>query len=272
MNPIDVAKEYLKNRAVSRTHEARVLVIAGRLKEFSRDCVNEYIRRRLQNRSAISVRTERSIILSVWRWGWESDLVEHPPKGVARFRTRKEPTRAWTVPQVEGIIAAARKAGGKRRMWSGAPAALFLETWLRLGYESGARLGDNFAFTKDNLDGDVLRWTQAKTGDAIHKVLSPECLACVHAMLDLSPDGSIIGWACSKRQASRRIRELLAGCGFGGTSKWLRRSGATHIEMAQPGKASLHLGHRTAALAAQAYLDWGQIRSTTPMVPRLAGG
>ena len=44
---------------------------------------------------------------------------------------------------------------------------------------------------------------------------------------------------------------------------------ATHIEMTAPGKASLHLGHRTVGLAAQAYIDWGQVRKTTPVTPRL---
>jgi len=39
--------------------------------------------------------------------------------------------------------------------------------------------------------------------------------------------------------------------------------------LAAAGKASLHLGHRTATLAAQAYIDWGQVRKTTPVTPRL---
>jgi hypothetical protein len=65
------------------------------------------------------------------------------------------------------------------------------------------------------------------------------------------------------------MKAHLKRCGLSGTSKWLRRSGATHIEMVAPGKASLHLGHRTATLAAQAYIDWGQVRKTTPVTPRL---
>jgi hypothetical protein len=123
--------------------------------------------------------------------------------------------------------------------------------------------------TRKHIDGDTLRWTQAKTGDPIVKVLSPACLDAVTAMLAASPDGSILGWACGRRMAMRHMREHLDRCGLDGTSKWLRRSGATHIEMVAPGKASLHLGHRTATLAAQAYIDWGQVRKTTPVTPRL---
>lgn len=186
-----------------------------------------------------------------------------------RFKARKAPTRAWTVEQLQAAINATGNYKG-RKTRTGAPAGLFLRTWLLLGYESGARMSDNFSFRGEHIDGDVLRWTQAKTGDAICKVLSPECLAAVRQMLELSADGTVLGWVCSKRQALQRMKAHLKSCGLDGTSKWLRRSGATHIEMAEPGKASLHLGHRTQGLAASAYLDWGQIRKTTPVVPRLA--
>ena len=89
-------------------------------------------------------------------------------------------------------------------------------------------------------------------------------------MLALSPDGRIIGWVCQRRQAMRLMREHLDRCGLDGTSKWLRRSGATHIEMAEPGKATMHLGHRTPTLAAQSYIDWAQVRRITPRTPLLA--
>lgn len=64
----------------------------------------------------------------------------------------------------------------------------------------------------------------------------------------------------------------LDSVGVGGTSKWLRRSGATHIEIREPGKARHHLGHRTLDLAAKAYIDWPQVRREMPRPPELAGG
>lgn len=268
MDATAVARRFLKDRPVTASHRASVLRAASRIKRFDAGVVNAFLNKRLRERSTITVRTERSIILTLWRWAWENDLVEKPPKGILRFKSRKPPTQAWTPEQIVAAIKATERHNG-RRMRSGAPRGLFLKTWLLLGYESGARMGDNFTFTAENIDGDVLRWVQSKTGDGLAKVLSPECLSCVNQMLALSPDGSILRWACCRRQAINLMKEHLVACGLPGTSKWLRRSGATHIEMATPGKASLHLGHRTQNLAAQAYLDWGQIRKTTPVVPRL---
>jgi integrase len=268
MDAVEVAKQYLKDRPVTASHRGSVLRAAGRVGILEAGTINAYLNRRLSERSTITVKTERSILLTLWRYAWENDLVAAAPKGVLRFKSRKPPTRAWTPEQIVAAIEATERHTG-RRMWSGASKPLFLKTWLLLGYESGARMGDNFNFTRDNIDGDVLRWVQSKTGDGLCKVLSPECLACVGRMLERSPDGTILRWVCSPRQAIRVMREHLQSCGLPGSSKWLRRSGATHIETQTPGKASLHLGHRTQTLAGQAYLDWGQIRKTTPVVPRL---
>jgi hypothetical protein len=90
-------------------------------------------------------------------------------------------------------------------------------------------------------------------------------------MLAVSPDGTVLGWVCGQRQQMRIMRKFLDDCGVGGSSKWLRRSGATHIEIREPGKARHHLGHRTLDLAAKAYIDWTQVRREMPRTPELAG-
>ena len=108
-----------------------------------------------------------------------------------------------------------------------------------------------------------------KTGDSLTRVLTPACLDLVDAMLKASPDGRILGWACGKREAMRLMRAHLDAVGIGGTSKFLRRSGATHCEMQAPGSGRLHLGHRSPALFEQAYADWGQLRTKTPKTPAL---
>ena len=125
------------------------------------------------------------------------------------------------------------------------------------------------SFRHDQIVGDTLRWTQHKTGDPLVKMLSKPLLEAVERMRRFSTDGTIVGFACGKRMALRHMAAHLKACDLAGSSKWLRRSGATHIEMLHPGKARLHLGHRSVGLAEKAYLDWGQIRATTPVVPPL---
>lgn len=264
-----LADAYLDGRPCTPRHAAAVRRAVGGLPAVTVQALNRHIQARLQTQSTATVRTERSIALSVWLHGYQIGLIDQAPRGVVKFRQRRPPTRAWTQEQLRTAVAGTQAYAGVRMRWSGADKGRWLLAWILLGYESGSRLGDLWQFTGDDLDGDVLRWTQSKTGDPICRHLSPACLAACRRMLEDSPDGRILGWACGRRQASRAMRAFLDGLGLPGTSKFLRRSGATHIEMEQPGKASLHLGHRTPNLASQAYIDWGQVRQRAPSTPVL---
>jgi len=268
VNLIAIADLYLADRACCPAYRHHVRAIAGRCRELSTRRVNDYLKARLERVSTITAANERTILLSLNKYAWETGITEAPIRGVMRVRRRRAPTKAWTLEQLRAAIEGTKQYAG-RRLRSGAPLDKFLRAWILLGYESGARMSDVMHFSKDHLDGDILRWTQAKTGDPIVRHLSKPCIDAAAAMMKLSPDGRIVGWACGKRQATRIMRAHLDACGIGGTSKWLRRSGATHIEMSQPGKASLHLGHRTPTLAAQAYIDWGQVRAAAPSTPEL---
>ena len=263
-----VAEAYLSDRVVCSMYQCNVRRLAKSAGVVSADSLNSYLRARLPSVSTVTARNERVILISLWRYAYEHHMVDESPRGVLRIKARKPPTRAWTISQVKQLLAKAGEYRG-HKLRSGADISDFLTAWLLLGYESGSRYGDIWRFSADNLDGDVLRWTQSKTGDPLHKVLTPTCVAACLRMLEKSPDGTIVGWVCKKRQAMRWWKQLCVACGLPGTSKWLRRSGATHIEIASPGKASLHLGHRTASLAAQAYLDFGQIREHAPKTPSL---
>lgn len=267
MNLPAIAKRYLESRAVCPAYASNVKRIAVLCRYATTQQINAYLKKRLERVSTITARNERTIILCLVKYAVENDIIE-PVKGVMRIKARRNPTRAWTVEELKKALAKCEAYPGLA-MSCGAPVGLVLRCWILLGYETGARFGDIWAFSAAHLDGDSLRWTQHKTGDPIVKHLSAACLSAVNQMLALSPDGRIIGWVCQRRQAMRLMREHLDRCGLDGTSKWLRRSGATHIEMAEPGKATMHLGHRTPTLAAQSYIDWAQVRRITPRTPSL---
>ena len=262
-----LAKQYLATRRVSDAYAANLLRAANACKTLQKEAINAYLKKRLDEVAAITAKCERTMILTVWRFAYEAEIVDLPPRGIMRFRVTKEPTQAWTRDELRLAIEVAKKTLGRLR--SGAKLSDYLECWIRLGYETGARHGDLRAFRVDQITGDVIRWVQSKTGDPIEKVLSPACLDAVHAMLARSPDGTILGWSCRRRQAMRLMRDLIDSAGLDGTSKWLRRSGATHCEMEQPGAGRLHLGHRSPALFEQAYCDWSQLRTKTPKTPAL---
>ncbi len=270
MTFLKLAEMYLAERIVSDHYAANMRRVAGKCPTITVEAVNRYLRRRSEERASGTVKFERALILILWKWGFESGNLPAMPRGILKIKARRAPTRAWTVEQLREVLAATKPLEA-RVMRSGARVGAFLRAWALLGYETGGRFSDLMRFTGDNLDGDAVSWTQAKTGDPIVRTLSPACLAAVRAMAAGSPDGRLIGWACDRRQAMRLMRQHLDAVGVGGSSKWLRRSGATHIEIEQPGKAKHHLGHRTPGLAEQNYIDWSQVRANAPRTPDLIG-
>lgn len=264
---LEITSHYLSSRAVCEDYAKHVTRIAERCGDVGTAHVNGYLKKRLEKVSSITVKNERTILLFLWRFAYENELLDLPPRGVLRIKASRAPTRAWTQEQCRSLAANTSTLTGTLR--SGAPLGLFMRTWILLGYQSGSRRGDLWAMKGSHFEGNILRWTQHKTGDPLHKKLTPACMEAVNEMLRLAPDGTVLGWACRKRQAMRLMKTYLMSQGLPGTSKWLRRSGATHIEIDQPGKARLHLGHRSVQLAAQSYIDWSQVNQNAPETPLL---
>lgn len=264
---LELARKYLACRKSSLEHEASVLRIAGRCRTLTAERINAYLKARLDTVSTVTAKHDRTVLLCIWRWAYDQSLVDSAPRGILRIKAVRRPTQAWTQAQCRLLVETTKTVD--RNLRSGVSLGLFLRAWLLLGYEAGARRGDLFSLRAEHFDGENLRWTQHKTGDPVCKVLSPACVEAVQAMLALSKDGTVLGWACRKRQAMRIMHNYIQSCGLSGTSKWLRRSGATHCEMAQAGAGRLHLGHRSPALFDQAYADWTQLRTKTPKTPSL---
>jgi integrase len=264
----EIAPLYLAERIVSQHYASNVARIAGRVGTLSVERVNRWLTKRVEEVSGLTARAERGVLLTLWNWAYDRGPVDAAPRGILKMKARRKPTKAWTLGQLKNLIAAAQAKRGTR-LRGGADLGEFLACWILVGYETGARFGDVMAFTRDHLDGDTLSWTQSKTGDPIVRPLTPACLTLIDAMLAKSPDGRILGWVCRRRMAMRHMRLLLDSVGIGGSSKWLRRSGATHCEMEKAGTGRLHLGHRSPALFEQAYCDWSQLRTKTPRTPAI---
>lgn len=265
---LDIAETYLGERIVCDHYAANVRRIAKRCGAVSVERVNAYLRQRSSERASTTVRAERTMLLTLYRYAFETGIIEAAPRGVMKIKARKKPTKAWTVEQLKKLLNATRLLDGQP-LRSGADKGVFMRAWVLCAYECGARFGDVMSFTREHIDGDSLAWTQSKTGDPITRSLTPACLEALDAMIAKSPDGRILGWACKRRQAMRIMRELIDSIGIGGTGKFLRRSGATHCEMERPGAGRLHLGHRSPGLFEQAYADWSQLRKNTPKPPAL---
>jgi integrase len=266
---VSIVKHYMNNHIVSKEYESNVYRIAKRCKYISKDVVNNYLKDRLTKASSITVKSERTMLLTLWNYAYENNLVKFAPKNIVSIKARKTPTKAWTIDECKMLIDKSYEFDNISKR--GVPLGCFIRAWLLLGYESGARFGDLLTFTIDNIDSNILRWTMSKTGDPMTKVLSSACVDSINELLSYksSDDNKILGWLCGKRRAQIIMYDFLKFCNIKGSSKFLRRSGATHIEINQPGMAKFHLGHRSSGLAEKSYIDYGQITTRIPQTPKL---
>lgn len=266
-----LAEMYVASRLVGPEYRSNIRRVAKACGQVSNEAVNSYLRGRQDKVATITLRNERGHLLTLWKFGYQVGVLDDMPRGILSVKIRRPPTKAWTPEQIRSLLAAAEDHRGVF-MRSGADRAAFLRAWIFLGYETGARLGDVMSFRENHLRGDAIAWTQSKTGDPLTRVLTKPCRDACAEMLNSSPDGRIVGWATTKRNATRIMRSLIDGAGLSGSGKWLRRSGATHCEMIRSGAGRLHLGHRSPALFEQAYCDWAQLRTVTPQAPSLIEG
>lgn len=259
---------YLNERVVSRLYASNLCRLARKVGLLTVPDCNRYLKERLTKVSSVTVSYERAMLIVLWRWALDSALVDSPPKGLVKVKASRPPTRAWTLEQCCTAVKSSFSLDSET-MKSGCPLGLFIRCWLLLGYESGARRGDLWRMKSTDFSGDTLWWTQHKTGDPCPKILSEECVAAVMDMLSRSTNGTVLAWATCVSGGGKHMRKFLLREKLGGSSKWLRRSSATHIEMANPGKGRIHLGHKTMGLAEKAYIDWTQVRRDIPQAPRL---
>lgn len=265
----DVCERYLESRICSDEYRRQLRKLSARLGGLTAEAVNTHLRARKDSVSPITLANERRQALTLWRWAYEEGLVDSSPRGVARLRVPAIPVRAWTIAECCALVKSAEKFSGKR-LRNGADLGAFLRCWVLLGYETGARYGDIFAWRKENLCGNAIGWVTNKTGVICTRVLSDAAMAAVEEMLRASPDGRILGWVACRRYSFRLMRKLLSASKVGGSGRWLRRSSATHIEMNDPGRAQWFLGHKSPGLAARHYLDQTQLAGAVSRPPSIS--
>ena len=183
--------------------------------------------------------------------------IDEPPRGIMRVMSRPQQVRAWTEAQLMKLMRQAERTAGYLR--TGFEISWMLTSWIYLGYETGARLGDLWAMRYSHIEGDTIRWRMSKTGDPMYRILSRSCLESIRS-LKYKPNDLILGRCCTPATAARHMRALCKECRLPGSGKWLRRSGATHVEMEAPGTGRKFLGHRSHHIADRYYLDRGQIQ------------
>jgi integrase len=208
----------------------------------------------------------RRMGLTLWRFACDLKLAEHYPRRVVRVKARPKAPVAWTMKDMESLLAAAARQTYLFKR-SKCPAAVFFEAWVRAGYETGLRFSDLLSLQCHQLREDRLYVAQNKTGVPVPKQLTQECVSALRRMETLGDRKTFFRWAIAKKQLRAHFKKVCAAAGADGTSKWLRRTGATHCEIKQPGTAGRFLGQLSPGLAYRFYVDRSQLNEECPTPP-----
>lgn len=220
----------------------------------------------------------RRMGLRLWRHALAIGCDAHRIETIIRVKTKLKIPVAWSSPELTALATAASSMTGRfprgsrlqRKSGTQCVRRNFWVAWVLVGYESGLRQGDLYNLQRANLRGNRLFCVMNKTLVPVGKALSPEAAAAAHAMLKDSPDGTMFRWALSRKHLFIQFLALVASAGLEGTTKYLRRSGATHCEMVSPGSAPGFLGHLSgSALAKKHYLDPTLLAECQPQPPRI---
>lgn len=197
----------------------------------------------------------RRELLTLWRFAHERGLTETYPTRVRRVAAKHAAPQAWSYTELVAMLRLAEKDQKPVSSRVSIRRCDVLPAWITVGYESGLRLADLLNLRVTDIRNGCVSVRANKTGKITIRRLSQDAQSRVQALCDMSPDGTVFRWALPRRRAILMWRDFLKAHGYRGSSKWLRRSGATALEQIKPGMATLWLDHSNPALARKHYLD-----------------
>jgi integrase len=221
---------------------------AGRpvlLEQLDETSVSEWLRDYAAEAAPATVRGKKTMLLALWRAAADDGLCEPPTRRIRSIR-RSAPrplVEAWTLEEVEALLAAARNL--QRRHRCGLTRAAWWDLAIRVAWDSGLRWGDlvQLPVARIRPDGSATV-IQAKTGRPVSFRLSGPTVAALRASLAACPREIVCPWPASQESFLAQVRILVRKAGIRpGTWKWLRRGSGTDVELQRPGAGSVHLGH-----------------------------
>lgn len=194
---------------------------------------------------------------TLWRFAFEQGFTDVDPSRLRRIPPARFPVKAWSVDAVQKMLDAAE--GDETPISTRLPHARcdFLPAWILVAFDSGLRFSDVLELRHADVRNACVSVVAGKTGKPTIRKLSDAAMNAIKR-LPKSPDGTMFKWALPRRRALKMWRAFLDQHGFEGSSKWLRRSGATAVEMKRTGAATVFLGHSAPHLARMHYLDQSQ--------------
>lgn len=263
-------RESSKERLFITTRKFDTWKPGATVKDLRPEIVNAWLAYLLQSGIARrTVRGHRVNLLCIWRDAYPN-ITPVPPVGIRTVKVPPKPPEAWWPHEVKGLIEEAKKLPGVFRRTKINRAA-FWESFLRFSFTTALRLGDTLDMEREWIwpDGSVVI-VQHKTAEQHRVQLRPADIEAIDRCMACQPNRRKIWPLWSTREEFyKHFRRLAKAAGLRGTSKWLRRSSATALEVSNPGSAMAHLGHKTPGLAYKHYVDPRMLRFDRPLPPEL---
>ncbi len=221
-----------------------------------------------------TVRSKRTQLMALWRSAADEYLCEPPTRRVRSAKVPWVSREAWTIEEVRKLVRAASWL--QRRTKEGIPRSEWFDLAIRVAWDTGLRWGDMIRLRRENIIGNLVVVGQSKTRRPQCGRLSLSTLIALEESLARHPRHFVTPWGRSHETFTNQVRRLVGKAGIRpGTWKWLRRGGATDVEIQRPGQgmAARHLGHAPGSKIAEInYLDHNQIAANVPVVsPRELG-
>ena len=272
MSMLDVAESYLGERSVSQGYRCSVLLVARKMAAanvtpltISDSLFNRWL---LGLKASSCTRANNRVMgLTLWRHAIDLGLTDKIIGRIASVKRVFPPPVAWSMDELSKLLEYASNLSGSIKQQC--PARAYWRAWVMLGYESGLRMTDLHDLRASAIRGNRL-WTAAhKTGAHVGKRLSADCVAAVQDLVARGDGQTIFKWLLCNDRVTINFRKLCNEAGVKGTCKYLRRSGATHVEIVQPGSARAFLGHKSIGLAEKHYIDPTLLPDRTPCPPSI---
>lgn len=253
MSVLDLAIAYWRRVGGSPGYREQLTVLVKRLPwqaaDLTPDKIDAYLDDALGHLAPSTVHNHRRMLGTLMRFAAQEGYVD---KSIVRpLRRVKCPEPCPVAIDHAGIakwLATARSMQGGTRT---CPYKLLLPAWILTAYSTGLRTGDLLAIRYDQIRGQRLLLRQSKTSYPHVPWLDEAALQAVHALPRRGP--RIFGDLTNKDRILHAMRRLVKQASQDGTTRWLRRSGATYCE-AEGKDASKHLGHKDPSMKKR-YID-----------------
>lgn len=212
-----------------------------------------------------TIRNQAAAIKTLWTAAFEAGLVRTRPQRVKQLKVPLPIPEAYDLGQFGQLVAACDQIDGQFPFE--VPRSKLLRALVLTAYYSGLRPCDVLALRRGEIRKGLLVVRQQKTGEPIYCQLPADVLDAIAAMGRTKDDRL---FPLKRKTLRYWFLKLLAIAKLRGTPKWIRRTGATQVELNHPGAAQAFLGHRTPGLAWRHYIDRRQLQQRRPLPPPLA--